>query len=234
MDLVKLNSQVPIKAIPQEEFNHVLLMIFTPWLCGLLSLTDEVSANRLEVALPAIKEHCWSMGFVEIKKMFEMYADNKLSVKPLPNYFDRILLGKIVEAYKQQKPRPKVIMEKPELTQEEKDIIVYMGVLNCFEAYRQDKVIEQGRGYVYDFFFELGKLPKHDETFRNDIKKRATAMLQDSLEEYNGKKLTTQLKDRISDIKKGKGLKAKMKQIVLMDYFDRLIKEKIDIKTEMK
>lgn len=233
MDLAKLDNQLPIKAIPEAEFNRILLMYFTPWLCGLLSLTDEVSANRLEVALPAIKEHCWSMGFSEIKKMFEMYADNKLSVKPMPNYFDRILLGKIVESYKQQKPKPKQI-KQPELTQEEKDIIVYMGVINCFDAYKQDKKIDVGKGYVYDFFYELGKLPKHTETFRNDIKKRATAMLEDSLQDYNSKKLTTQLKDKITDIKKGKGLRSKMKQIVLMDYFDELIKKNIDIKTQMK
>ena len=53
-------------------------MHFSPWLSKLLSLKDETSANRLEMALPAIKEQCIGMGFVEIKKMFEMYVDGNL------------------------------------------------------------------------------------------------------------------------------------------------------------
>lgn len=105
-NLAKIESTIPIKAIPEQELNMIILTQFTVWVANLLSLTDETSANRLETALPAIKEHCWSMGFVEIKKMFEMYADNKLSISPIPNYFDRILLGKIVDAYKSQKQKP--------------------------------------------------------------------------------------------------------------------------------
>jgi hypothetical protein len=68
---------------------------------------DETSAKRLYLSIEAIKAACWSMGFAEIKKMFEMYADSKLSIKPIPNYFDRILLGKILDAYKEQKVIPK-------------------------------------------------------------------------------------------------------------------------------
>lgn len=105
-NLAKIESTIPIKAIPEQELNMIILTQFTVWVANLLSLTDETSANRLEIALPAIKEHCWSMGFVEIKKMFEMYADNKLSISPIPNYFDRILLGKIVDDYKSQKQKP--------------------------------------------------------------------------------------------------------------------------------
>lgn len=105
-NLAKIESTIPIKAIPEQELNMIILTQFTVWVANLLSLTDETSANRLETALPAIKEHCWSMGFVEIKKIFEMYADNKLSISPIPNYFDRILLGKIVDAYKSQKQKP--------------------------------------------------------------------------------------------------------------------------------
>lgn len=106
MELIVKYNNIPIKAIPEESLNKILIVDFAPWLADLLSLTDEISSNRLEIALPAIKEHAWSMGFVEIKKMFEMYADNKLSIEPIPNYFDRILLGKIVDAYKSQKQKP--------------------------------------------------------------------------------------------------------------------------------
>ena len=50
------------------------------------------------------------MGFAEIQKMFEMYADSKLDIEPKANYFDRVLLGKIVAEYRKynmRKPKPK-------------------------------------------------------------------------------------------------------------------------------
>lgn len=109
MDLVKLDSTIPIKAIPKENLDKIILNDFIVWLSDLLGLTDETSAKRLYLSIEAIKTACWSMGFAEIKKMFELYADSKLSIKPIPNYFDRILLGKIIDAYKEQK-----IVEKKE------------------------------------------------------------------------------------------------------------------------
>ena len=48
----------------------------------------------------------------QIKKMFEMYVDGKMSLKPIPNYFDRILLGKIVAEYKTLTKKPKIVEEK--------------------------------------------------------------------------------------------------------------------------
>lgn len=155
MELVKykkLNNTLPLKAYPKdgELLNSIIIGVFVEWLSDLLSLTDETSMSRLEISLPAIKDQCWSMGFAEIKKMFEMYADNKLSIKPIPNYFDRILLGKIVDAYKQQrKIKPKKI-EMPEPTQEEKDAITLMGVINCFDEFKQTKEILDGYTWVYD------------------------------------------------------------------------------------
>ena len=79
-ELVKteaLDRSVPIKGIPDTKLNTIIVMEFVPWITKLLSLT-KASGERLDLALKSIKEHCWSMGFSEIKKMFELYADNKL------------------------------------------------------------------------------------------------------------------------------------------------------------
>lgn len=151
----KLNLAIPIKAIPEQELNRIILTDFLTWLSGILSLTDEVSANRLEIALPALKEHCWSMGFQEITKMFQMYVDNKLSIEPIPNYFDRILFGKIVSAYKEQKPRIKKEIKMPEISEEEKQRLIIHGVINCFDEYLQSKRIIDGYVWVYDHLDEI-------------------------------------------------------------------------------
>ena len=124
MKLTILNKQLPLRAYPKEDLNRILLMEFTTWLSSLLSLTDETSADRLEIALPAVKELCIGMGFDEIKKMFLMYADNKLSIKPISNYFDRVLLGKIVAEYKSLKLKSNKVEEKTVEKDEQEFIMI--------------------------------------------------------------------------------------------------------------
>lgn len=171
------------------------------------------------------------MGFVEIKKMLEMYADGQLSVKPIPNHFDRIRLGEVMNAYRQQKARPKPEPPK-EMTQEEKDLIVFSGIINCFEDYKQVKFIRDGYGYVYDFFFENKKLPLHTPEFRARIKNEAILRLEKEISEQG---ITLQVKEALNELKLNqKGVKAMSKKIVLSEYFDGLIENNIDIKTEMQ
>ena len=168
MELVKyekLNDKLPLKAYPKdgELLNSIIINVFVEWLSGLLTLSSQTSAERLEIALPAIKEHCWSMGFDEIKKMFEMYADNKLNITPIPNYFDRILFGKIVSAYKEQKKVEPKKIKMPEPTQEEKDAMTYMGVVNCFDEFKQTNEILDGYTWVYDHLDHL-KIIKYSDS----------------------------------------------------------------------
>ncbi len=167
MQLAKIERSVPIKAIPEKDLNTIIITEFTVWIANLLSLTDETSAQRLETALPAVKEHCWSMGFDEIKKMFEMYADGKLSVKPLPNYFDRILFGKIVEAYKQQKPMKKESIRTKQFTDDQKELMITQGVVSCFDHYVQDKYIPNGYQWVHDHLDELNLMEFKDQEKKN-------------------------------------------------------------------
>lgn len=147
MELAVLNKNIPLKAYPEQDLNRIILTVLMPFISGLLSLTDETSANRLKIALPAIKEQCHSMGFSEIKKMFEMYADGKLSVKPIPNYFDRILLGQIFKAYKSEsRTKPKKTDEK-----EFKELQDFKWVVLLFDSFIQDRVIPDSYHWVYTY-----------------------------------------------------------------------------------
>ena len=228
--LAILETSIPIKAIPEEELNKVILTSFLTWLCDLLSLTDETSAKRLKIALPAIKVHCWSMGFEEIKKMFTIYADGGLSVKPMPNYFDRILLGKIVDAYKQQKPIIKKEIVMPEPTQEEKDNLIYMGVINCFDEFKQTNKIIEGYVWVYDHLDELQLLK-----YTADEKKKVMILAKDrlikenkeymSLDQY--KKFTFDLENKRAN----QSIINMAKKMLLERYFNNLIAKNTHIKT---
>jgi len=144
-----INNPIPIKAIPEKDLNVVLMGSFLDWISATLSLNED-AVTKLEYALPAIKEHCWSMGFPEIKKMIEMYADGKLSVKPIPNHFDRIKFGEVAKAYNElQRTKPKK-MDEEEYKKEMDDILV----IQCFDAFIQDRKIKKEYYWVYTYLEE--------------------------------------------------------------------------------
>lgn len=238
MDLIKLDSHLPLKAYSKEALNSIVLNEFIYWISDLLSLTDKVSAKRLFTSIPAIEKHCWSMGFKEIKKMFEMYADNELSIKPIPNYFDRILFGKIVESYKLQRPikKPRMI----ELTQKEKDDIsasneltIYSGVFNCFEAYKQSNDIITGYIWVYDHLDELNIL-----NYSDDIKRKQMPLAKQSLiKKAKEEKTRSDYKSLISGIANGTKKQAivnEAKNMLLCQFFSELIENDKHIKEILK
>ena len=226
MKLATLEKTLPLRAYPDEKLNTILLMDFVPYLTRLLSLTDELSTDRLEVALPAIKQQCIGMGFQEIKKMFETYADGNLSLKPIPNYFDRILLGKIVSEYKTKSKKPKIVEEK-KITEQEQEFIMIEAVDRLEKEFKQNKEITSACVHVYDYLFAKGQLPRHDEEFRERIHKKAVLVAKSEAMSLAGQDYNfhRQLKDTLENIDSGKSDKVRpiAKRLVLEEYFKKLI-----------
>ena len=179
MELTKykdLEHPIPIKAIPEDKLNAILIGQFSEWISNLLSLTDRQSMERLEYALPSIKELCWSMGLNEIKKMFEMYADGKLNIEPRSNYFNRILVGSIFKAYKEIKPI-KHKKETVEISDDEKAKNAYMNIIISFDNYKQQMIMDRSDWVVYDELVSRGILKpsrKQKKTVYKNIRKNYT------------------------------------------------------------
>ena len=173
------------------------------------------------------------MGFSEIKKMFELYADNKLSIEPIPNYFDRILFGKIVSAYKQQrKVKPKEI-KMPELSQEEKDNLTYMGVVNCFDRFTQTNDIMNGYTWVYDHLESIGVL-KYSDKEKRSIMPIATERLKIITKELYG---LEEYKTLIRDLeakRNGGAVIVVAKKMLLERFFMKITSKNKHIKDYLK
>ncbi len=232
MKLAVLDKQLPLRAYIEKDLNKILLMDFMPWLVGLLSLTDEVSADRLEIALPAIKEQCLGMGFKEIKKMFEMYVDSKFSMEPLPNYFDRILLGKIVNEYKTMNRIPKY--EKPnELSKDEKLKLRNQAVIKSLEYFIIHREVDLNRIYVYDILDDLGYMPTDIEG-KKQVKKDAIQILESETKNIKSSSLneTREIKQTLIEIesKTSPKIKIKCKQLVLAKFYRELTRDEDELK----
>jgi len=123
-NLTIFDKHLPLRAMDGKQLEHDLNHQFKFWIANLLSLKED-KEDAYDVCKSAIKDLCIGMGFNEIKQMFEMYVDSKLELTPISNYFDRILLGKIVNSYKKimaQKPKALPEQPKPDQQQSKKDI----------------------------------------------------------------------------------------------------------------
>ena len=224
MDLVKLEKTLPLRAYPEQDLNRILIMDLMPCISGLLSLTDEVSAKRLEIALPAIKQQCIGMGFAEIKKMFEMYTDSKLNLKPIPNYFDRILLGKIVSSYKSLNNKPKKI-EVVDISEDEKEFIMAEAIDRLKKEVKINKSISSICVHVYDHLDAKGFLPT-DKAYKLEIYERAKSVAKGeaaskathSLDEHRNLKVEIEK----LDLPKNANVINIAKRLVLEDFFNKI------------
>jgi hypothetical protein len=162
------------------------------------------------------------MGFNQIKKMFEMYVDSKLNLKPIPNYFDRILLGKIVDSYKALNAvKPKKVEEK-EMSDQEKDFIMLEAVDRIKREVKHNGTITSMCAHVYDYLDGQGKLPT-DKEYKLEVFERAKAIAKGdaatkskySLDDH--RKLQKTIKD-ISDGKHSAVIDIS-KRLVLEEYF---------------
>ena len=230
--LAVIDSQLPLKAYPEQKIDEVLRTVFKFWLASLLSIKAD-NEDKLDLALPYIKKHFWSLGLNEVKKSFEMYANSELTIKPISNHIDVILVGQIFKEYRERKPIIKKEIVMPEPTQEEKDLLIYEGVLNCFEEFKHTKKIINGYVWVYDHLSEIGILK-----YSNDEKKKQMPIAKERLirenKEYMGlndyKQFTNDLENKRAD----QAVINTAKKMLLERYFLKLLANEKHIKNELK
>jgi len=221
-----LDRTIPLRAIPEKDLNTALIMDFAPWLSKLLSLKDQTSADRLEMALPAIKEQCIGMGFVEIKKMFEMYVDGKFAIEPKTNFFDRILFGKIVAEYRKYNMRKPKKPQIPQISEQEKKEIDDQILKDQEEYFLKHRVIDPDQWYAYDILDKRGlinlSLQEKKEIYADALeilKLEAQTKKTSSREEHQENKNWLEL------LNQGKGAKIKAKELSLQQYYQNKFKK---------
>lgn len=172
-------SIMPIKAIPAQ----TLKGLETPlqiYISDLLNLKAD-SARQLKLNIPVLLDLCRMISLKEVKKMMELYVDGKLGFQPMPNYFDRILLGRITEAYrvynKQIKSKDSQFKKDSEkIAKEQKENADFMAVVSYFDNVVQGYKMEEAAVWVYSYLVDYKRVvqfSKEDriEAYNNFIDK---------------------------------------------------------------
>ena len=215
MELIKSSGQnIPIHAIPPAKWDEVICKGLIPKILLLLSIDVSKNQDRIAATELMIKESANRITPAEIEKAFMMYVKCQLpGLEPKDNYLSPILFTKVINSYKVYAVKPKREYAEPELTQEEKDALVYSGCVNCYDAWYQDKRIKPGYNWVYDHLDEKGVL-NYSKDEKNDAMKEAKIRL---------KTQRTLIEKSVSKIEGGEVAEAK--RILLEKYFESTTKD---------
>lgn len=230
MDLtVKNYAKEIIRNIPAEKLDQDIFgEKFKYWIAGLLSLSED-KMQPLNNAIEAIKENSAGITPIEVIKVFKMYAKGDLNIEPISNHIDYILVGKIFNEYKKQRTRPKKKESIPEkvYTDQEKENLIFTGLVNCFDSYSQYKIIDDGYFWAGKYLGEKGLIKFTDEEREAMMKKAEINVKKNAKEEgyFAYKKLISQL-----ERKKNSKIEVEYVYLGLAKFFDSLIKDGKHIK----
>lgn len=157
---------IPFRGLPSDSERQTKVLELGVYLDGLLSLSGEKSVKRLEVLLPMVEDFCWGLSLAEIKQAFHMYVKGDLPIEPIDNYLTVILFSKVINEYKQKRQKTTKTTEMAEPTQEEKETLTLLGIINCFDEYKQTNSILDGFTWVYDHLDEIKVINYSDDEKR--------------------------------------------------------------------
>jgi hypothetical protein len=195
--------------IPQFTKADIMTMITSYW--NMLSIEDMVKAFEME-------------RFNQFKEQTEHFQ-----------LFDANYISKIFKKYAEWKSKTKIEMnisnesEEMELSQEAKDNLVREQINNSYIAYMDDFTIPLVPNIKFDFLVECGIISVANEMAGYYAKKRNQAVEQIK-EKYNHENAKTELerktliRDAMLILNSEKNLDFKVKEIVLLEYYDKQIK----------
>lgn len=223
-----------IKNLTEFEISQGLRIVFTR-AANLLGIKEAISDINKQDIKEMILVRFKGLSLEEIDYAFKL---DRWSGEPVEHFqlFNAEYVSKVLFKYKNwlRETRSanniplKIETKKTEISEEEKQIIIINGIIDCFENFKEQEVIPPGKTYVYDYFYQKGLLPVHTKQFREKIKRKAHKwMCENKANLSNDRKTNRQI---INEIKSGKNqMQTKCKEIVLKTFFHKLIANKTSI-----
>lgn len=239
--MAALSENVKIKDYP-EEIQTANIMSFITWALNLLGVKgDENKVSHHVAAADFVKNKLDSYTFQELKYAFLMYVSGELELRVLQQ-FNAVVCGDVMRAYKQiknvrlsayfqAKEAYLAELNYKEPTDEEKAKSAYLGTINCFDEYKQTGTILPGYAWIYDHVTELGLVE-----YTTEAKKKSMTLAKELLIKESKHIDPKKYKDFIAKVEEKNSSKVivKAKNLLLADYFDRIIEKGLHISNFLK
>lgn len=219
MELTLKNEKLPIKAMTNDVRMNKIGQLIT-WLTDLLSIkANTENVLKLEVLTMTVEQHAWSLSIDEIKKAFMDYVSGKLPLEPRDNYLTTILFGQVITEWKKQRPTKKTIITK-KYTEQEKADLTMLGVINCFDEWKQTGEIIPGYTWIYEHLEGLGLFNYTDKEKKESMRVAKSKELSEAKDVEN----IFKSKQLISEIEKrnAPAVVNRAKRILIGRYFSSL------------
>lgn len=230
MDLaIRKYDTVPFRTMPPDVRAKKVESELYPFLQALLSLknTDE-NADKIPAVLLMIEKAAYGLTFKEIKEAFVKYVAHELpGLTPKSNYLDGVLFSSVIQAYKQLRPTPKP-KPLPEASNEEKENLIFMGICNAYEQYKQDKEVIPGYVWVYDHLSEAGIISDSKEVKLEAMKEAKKKLKWEAVREMDNVK-RARMQEELEN-KNAPQTVNKAKRILLGEFFKGIKLEELKAK----
>jgi hypothetical protein len=247
------NKTKKIETESDGEIKKTLLWIFA--YIGLKEMPDNTQALIL---VNYIKNNLYKFTLSEMRFAFELAIQNILDIglEKIEHYqgFSPMYLERIMQSYKRysfdelRKNEANQLPEKTEPTLEEQDVIMRKGIKDFFEKYKQSKNTELDNCFIDTKFRWLWKkkyiviskeqADKTKEQAKIEWKKYLTECRDKAVEDGSESKHYNEI---LNDFEKrcvGKSgvlvIRSFSQKLALFEWFDKLIKENIDISDILK
>jgi len=232
-----IQNQTKIRDIDVEsdEFRGKIGILFTK-VNNLLGIKQQIiDINKTDIReMIAMRFNGLSLNELDYAFKLERFGEFGTRIEHF-QLFNAEYVGKVIERYlewKEFKKRTYNIKKELKLesiSESEKNKITNEGVLKAYYYFKENRVADKSRIYIYDVLDGMDLMPKDNET-KNKVKKDAVYLLN---QEYSNKK-SSSLEERRQinrDIEKIKNPKdsliiLKCKELSLEDYFRGIRTEK--------
>ena len=234
-------------------FNNVVGLMITK-ISGLAGINNEIDMATKSDLLRFIKTRCGDITLEEIYKAFELERYGEYPLKSNHyQLFGTEYFSQIIKKYRTWKYETKmhhnitksdlVVASLPEISESQIKETLENGIIRVFNEFKQSKTIEYPFVHIFDELQDRGLIKGANtpilEKYYADKMEEAKKLIKKELEIEKGNSNFIQRKNisrEIEQLQQGNSNKiiVTAKKIVLKEYFEKLIREEIEIESLLK
>ncbi|PSG90889.1 hypothetical protein [Aurantibacter aestuarii] len=231
---------VKLRDLPEQTFKNGLALLFVR-IVNLLGIKNPLEKVNIDDIKTLINMRFLNLSLEEIDYAFKLERFGVLTPKT-QHYqnFNASYVSEVLTKYKEWLKQTRVnnnlqiapVEKQKELTQDEKDLIMYQAVLDCFENYKSNGTIIGISSHIYQHLCDINVV-----SFSDQQKKQKYKVAKDFL--YKEAGLNKSYFKKVKDLKflqKNENTLVidQAKKMLLEDFFNKLIAKNTHIKQFLK
>lgn len=241
-----------IRDYPQAIKNENTFIIFS-WMLDLLGVKGSTHTDgHHDIAITFIHSSLSGYTYQEITLAFQMYVRGDFNSLLVTQQLNAVVIGRVMRAYdhlkkndlniyRSEKSKQMALAEKKEYTSQEKELLMFINMLNYWEQYKITNEVGIGGQVLFDRFLEKGILGHPcEKIYKRYYAKKMQEAKEILLNQHQNNRYVysdvNQYKQILNNLKSGMGISIenKAKCLVIEAYFQKLTTEKKELQDVLR